>query len=97
MKKKSLVLILICVLLIAAPFIISKNGAFEGADAQVEDKITEIDENYEPWFESFWTPPSSEVESFLFALQAAAGAGFIGYYIGRKKKDVKADNSLCQS
>ena len=27
-------------------------------------------------------PPSGEIESLLFALQAAIGAGFIGYFIG---------------
>ncbi len=32
-----------------------------------------------------WEPPSGEIESFLFCLQAAIGAGFIGYYIGVKK------------
>ncbi|NLN22191.1 MAG: cobalt ABC transporter substrate-binding protein CbiN, partial [Syntrophomonadaceae bacterium] len=29
-----------------------------------------------------WEPPSGEIESLLFALQAAIGAGFIGYYLG---------------
>jgi cobalt/nickel transport protein len=27
-------------------------------------------------------PPSGEVASMLFALQAALGAGFIGYWLG---------------
>ena len=31
---------------------------------------------------SIWEPPSGEIESLLFALQAAIGAGFIGYFIG---------------
>ena len=32
-----------------------------------------------------WEPPSGEIESLLFALQAAIGAGFIGYYVGKKQ------------
>jgi cobalt/nickel transport protein len=30
-----------------------------------------------------WKPPSPEIESLLFALQAALGAGVIGYVVGR--------------
>jgi cobalt/nickel transport protein len=32
-----------------------------------------------------WKPPSDEVESLLFSLQAALGAGFLGYVIGRRQ------------
>ncbi len=39
--------------------------------------------DYEPWFSNIWEPPSGEIESMLFALQAALGAGFIGYFFGR--------------
>ena len=45
-------------------------------------RVAEINPEYKPWFEAIWSPPSAEVESFLFALQAAAGTGFIGYWIG---------------
>ena len=37
---------------------------------------------YHPWFNSVWTPPSPEIESLLFALQAAFGAIIIGYFLG---------------
>ena len=30
----------------------SKNGEFGGADDQIEDTIAEVNEEYEPWFES---------------------------------------------
>lgn len=87
MKKKNLTLFIICILLIVGPFIISRNGEFAGADEQAEGLITEINSDYEPWFESLWEPPSGEVESFLFSMQAAIGAGFIGYFVGKKKHD----------
>ena len=35
-----------------------------------------------PWFSSFFEPASGEIESLLFASQAALGAGIVGYYIG---------------
>ena len=35
-----------------------------------------------PWFSSIWEPPSGEIESLLFALQAAIGAIIIGYFFG---------------
>lgn len=93
MNKKNLVLLLLCVALIVVPFIISSSGEFEGADAQAEGVITELAPEYEPWAESLWEPPSGEVESFLFSMQAAIGAGFIGYFIG-KKRNVKRNKSV---
>lgn len=55
---------------------------FAGADAQAETAIAENDPHYEPWFIAPYKPPSGEIESALFALQAATGAGFIGYAFG---------------
>lgn len=37
---------------------------------------------YQPWFQSIYTPPSGEIESLLFALQAAIGSIIIGYFLG---------------
>lgn len=93
MSKKNIIIIGLCILITIAPFIINKNGAFEGSDGQAGDLITEINSDYEPWFESIWEPPSGEVESFLFSMQAALGAGFIGYYIAKKKYD-KTNKSI---
>ena len=51
--------------------------------------ITQSQPNYKPWFSNIWEPPSGEIESLLFALQAAIGTGIvayvIGYYKGKKK------------
>lgn len=55
---------------------------FRGADDQAKDVIGTLAPGYRPWFRSLMEPPSGEVESLLFALQAALGAGFIGYYFG---------------
>ncbi|MFF3645226.1 energy-coupling factor ABC transporter substrate-binding protein [Streptomyces sp. NPDC002564] len=58
---------------------------FAGADAQAETAITEIKPDYEPWFSPLYEPPSGEIESALFALQAAIGAGVLAYYFGLRK------------
>ena len=70
------------VALAVIPLFIAKNAEFSGADNQAEKAINEIDANYKPWFSPIWTPPSGEIESLLFALQAAIGAGVVGYGIG---------------
>lgn len=55
---------------------------FAGADNKAKDLIGEIAPHYRPWFEPVLEPASGEIASLLFALQAALGAGFIGYYLG---------------
>ncbi|SFF98101.1 cobalt/nickel transport protein [Desulfotomaculum arcticum] len=83
--KKNLVLIGIVVLLAVIPLFIQNGAEFGGSDDQAESVIAEMNPNYEPWFSSFWEPPSGEIESLLFCLQAALGAGFIGYFVGYYK------------
>lgn len=73
------------VVLIAAPLVIpSLKGEFKGSDDQGTEAILALNPDYKPWAHSLWTPPSPEIESLLFSLQAALGAGFIGYMIGRR-------------
>ncbi|BDZ71022.1 energy-coupling factor ABC transporter substrate-binding protein [Methanobacterium petrolearium] len=55
-------------------------GYFGGADGAAGEAVEET--GYEPWFSSIWEPPSGEIESLLFALQAAIGAIIIGYVFG---------------
>ncbi|GAA4816529.1 energy-coupling factor ABC transporter substrate-binding protein [Streptomyces ziwulingensis] len=62
-----------------------KEEPFAGADAEAETAITEISPDYEPWFSPLYEPPSGEVESALFALQAALGAGVLAYYFGVRR------------
>ncbi|MEV5983320.1 energy-coupling factor ABC transporter substrate-binding protein [Streptomyces sp. NPDC052114] len=62
-----------------------KKEPFTGADAQAETAITELKPDYEPWFSPLYEPPSGEVESALFALQAAIGAGVLAYYFGLRR------------
>jgi cobalt/nickel transport protein len=59
---------------------------FSGADGQAEGVIRELAPDYRPWAAPLMEPPSGEIESLLFALQAVLGAGFIGYYVGVKRE-----------
>lgn len=89
--KKNIILIFIVIILAVIPLFINSNKEFGGADGEAENVIMEIDNNYEPWTESIWAPPSGEVESLIFALQASLGTGIIafgfGYAIGKRKSD----------
>ena len=67
---------------------------FGGADDQAKNLIGEINPEYQPWFESLIEPASGEIASMLFALQAALGAGFIGYYLGMGRMREKMRREL---
>jgi len=82
---KNGILLVIVAVLAFAPLFMTRSAEFAGADDQAKEAISTIDANYKPWFKPLWEPPSGEVESFLFALQAALGSGFVFYYIGYSK------------
>ena len=91
-RTQNILLILAVIVLALIPlWIVEKPAAgpdgeevaiFGGADDQAKNLIGEIRPDYEPWFEPLIEPASGEIASMLFALQAALGAGFIGYYLG---------------
>ena len=91
--KKNIGLILLCIAIVVGSLFLGRNGEFNGADGEIEVKIQELNGDYEPWATPMWEPPSGEIESFLFCLQAAIGAGFIGYYVGVKKGASKSKKS----
>jgi len=83
------VLLGLTALIVAAPLVlpVAKDLAepFTGSDDQAEGVIAALAPDYKPWFASVWEPPSGEIESLLFALQAALGAGVLAYYIGLRR------------
>lgn len=91
-RYQNLVMIIGVVLLVALPLWVVKKPVpgpgddaieiFRGTDDQAKDVISRIAPGYQPWFKPVMEPPGGEVSSLLFALQAALGAGFIGYYLG---------------
>jgi cobalt/nickel transport protein len=74
-------LVLAVVALFAVPLLVDGGTSeFGGTDAAATAEL-EAD-GHTPWFESVFSP-AGEVESGLFALQAALGAGVLGYVLGR--------------
>ena len=91
MKQSSKwLLIVLAIALVVIPLVFIA-GEYGGADDAAGDVIEENNPDYEPWFDSIFEPKSGEIESLLFALQAAIGAIVIGYFFGyyKGKKSVK--------
>jgi cobalt/nickel transport protein len=93
MKRfQNLILLALVVALVVVPLVMIKKPEpgpdgkeveiFAGADDQAKDAIGKINPSYKPWANSLLEPPSGEVASLLFSLQAALGAGFLGYWYG---------------
>lgn len=80
-RRANLILVLLAALIVAAPMMLGLPGEYGGADGEAQAAIEAT--GYQPWFTALWVPPSKEIESLLFALQAALGAGVLGYVLGR--------------
>lgn len=96
MLKKNLILIALILILVAVPVIVLKNAEFAGADGIAEEAIMAINPEYVPWFEPLIELPSGEVESLLFSLQSAIGAGVVGFILGRMTAGKKEVDSRAQ-
>ena len=81
--QKNLILIGLVILLAAFPLWYCRGAEFGGADGMAGELIEETNPDYEPWFQPIFEPASGEVESLLFALQAAIGSGIVCFVLGR--------------
>lgn len=87
MKAQNIGLLALVVVLIVVSVLIGshREGAeFAGSDGQAMEAVATLNPDYQPWFGFIWEPPP-EIASGLFALQAALGAGVLGYYLGFKR------------
>jgi cobalt/nickel transport protein len=106
-RHQNLILLAMVALLVAAPLWMVKRPAqgpdenktqiFTGADDKARDTISTIAPQYKPWFTPLMEPPSGEIGSLLFALQAALGAGFIGYWLGSSVTRAKMRRSKSEA
>ncbi|MCX8150714.1 MAG: energy-coupling factor ABC transporter substrate-binding protein [Candidatus Bathyarchaeota archaeon] len=78
-----IVLTAVLIALFVTPLLVAPSAEYSGADSAAEAAIS--DTGYEPWFSPIWEPPSSEIETLLFSLQAAIGALVIGYFVGYER------------
>jgi cobalt/nickel transport protein len=68
-----------------SPILMYQGQEFKATDTRNQTAIEEVSPNYKPWIEPILKPSGGEVETFLFATQAAIGAGITGYIIGMYK------------
>lgn len=87
--KKIALLTVAVVILGVLPLYLVKGAEFGGADGEAEVVIENIAPDFTPIFEPLIEPASGEIESMLFAVQAALGAGIIGFGIGKISKKEK--------
>jgi cobalt/nickel transport protein len=96
-RKANLAIALTVVLLAIVPLLLFQGTEFKGADDRSSAGIKELQPNYKPWFKSVFEPQGGEVETFLFAAQAAIGSGItcyiLGYYKGRADRRREIDRS----
>lgn len=89
MKRTNFILLAIVLVLAILPLLLPLPSGvkepFAGADDQGMEAIVASNPDYQPWFQPLWEPPSGEIESLLFALQAALGSGLLGYYLGLRR------------
>jgi cobalt/nickel transport protein len=99
--KKPIILLILVVAIVIFPLALyngkgESQGYFGGSDDQGPAYISST--GYIPWFHSIWTPPSQEIESLLFAVQAGIGAliiGYVlGYYNGQSKERKRRENEV---
>jgi cobalt/nickel transport protein len=96
------VLTVIAIVVFCALFLYTSStmhtAEFTGSDSAGSSLVSKISGipvgNFKPLI-SQWEPPSGEIESCLFALQAAAGGvlvgGVFGYWLGQKKRDSREE------
>ncbi len=85
MNGRNLALLVLAAGIAVLPLLLPGERDFGGADDRGSSAVRALAPEYHPWFRPFWTPPGDEVESLLFSLQAAAGAGLVGYYLGFRR------------
>ena len=84
------------VLLFCIPFYTAPaESEFGGTDSTVTKILKGKD--VEPWFEPIAPPAGDEVESGLFAMQAALGSGIMFYCLGRMAGRRKAEKEAGRS
>jgi cobalt/nickel transport protein len=68
-----------------APVLIYQGHEFKATDTRNQQAIADVQPRYKPWFQPIIKPSGSEIETFLFATQAAIGSGVTCYILGLYK------------
>ena len=84
-RTGTLLLIGLAVAIVAVPLLTSGGARFTGTDDAARAAISQVAPGTMPWAGPLWSPPSQEVEGFLFSLQAALGGAVAGYILGFRR------------
>jgi cobalt/nickel transport protein len=94
-KLANMGLLSIAVVLSLAPVLIFQGKEFKATDSKNQTAIEEVQPGYKPWFAPVIKPSGGEIETFLFATQAAIGSGvtcyILGLYKGRNERQRDRD------
>jgi cobalt/nickel transport protein len=84
MRTTAIVLVMMAMVVALTPLVMVRqhSASWNGTDGQAVEIVHAVQPEYRPWTTSLWKPPSTEIESLLFSLQAAIGAGALGYALG---------------
>jgi cobalt/nickel transport protein len=100
MTRQNILLLFGVVLLTIMPMVLIRpatdgRAIFGGSDDHAAQTIAAIRPDYERWVSPLWEPPSSEIATLLFGVQAAFGAGAVAYCLGyyRGRRRAKADDA----
>jgi cobalt/nickel transport protein len=98
MKRQNILLLVGAIALAVVPLVMighGGGGAFGGSDDLATKLITAIEPGYHRWVSPVWEPPSGEIESLLFAVQASLGTGVVAYCLGyyRGRRRAQADHA----
>lgn len=95
MNTRNIVVLIIIAIIFIVPFFMynglgEEQGYFGGSDDAGSKYIEQNNPGYKTWANVVWEPPSGEIESLLFALQAAIGGIIFGYVFGMYNTQRKA-------
>ncbi|MCY1234161.1 Cobalt transport protein CbiN [compost metagenome] len=95
----NLMLFLVVLVLLTTAFMLGSPHAgdedrFTGSDAKATALVEASHPQYQLWFQPVFQPASSEVESGLFAVQAAIGGMIVGGCLTALKSRRKLESAL---
>jgi len=94
-KHRDIILLILVVIIAVTPMVMysdlgEDHDYFTGTDDVASDIVEQS--GYEPNPITLWEPPSAEIESLLFAVQAAIGGIILGYFLGFWKGQASCKN-----
>jgi cobalt/nickel transport protein len=80
-NKRNILFALIICGLVAYPLLFNPSSV-SGLGSDDAGPAYMLAHGYHPWVTYLWTPPNSDIESGLFAMQACIGGAILGYFCG---------------